>query len=471
MGAATPAVGTVGAGVPPLHATRTPARSPTATERMLRGPIAPTLLRMAAPNVIGLFAFTFMTGFDGWLVGRLGNDALAGVAIVLPLSMLMLQMSAGSLGGSTTAAVARALGSGQPAQAAALARHAVLLGLAASLAFTLVGVHGFVFEAMGARGGVLEQAGRYAGVLFAGAAAIWTQNVLAGVARGAGEMRATAVALVGTAAMHLLLAPRLVFGAGPIPALGVAGAAASTVLCNALSSLAMLAWLSRRGSALDLMGGRWRFESATARPILAVALPSAMNPILSNASIAFATVAMGSFGHLAVAAYGIAARLEYILVPIVFGMGSALTAIVAANMGARQGARAKRVAWTGAGFVWVVTGLIGAWAAVWPGAWMSLFTADPAVRSAGAAYLRIAGVSYGFYGLALALFFASQGAGRMAWPILGSALRFLVVAVGGWLALKVGGSAPTALHAVIALSLGVMGIGLAAATWAADWER
>jgi len=81
-----------------------------ATQRMLRGPVLPTLLRLATPNVLGLFANTIVIGFDGYIVGRLGAEALAGVAVVLPLAMLMLQMSAGGLGGSTTAVVARALG-------------------------------------------------------------------------------------------------------------------------------------------------------------------------------------------------------------------------------------------------------------------------------------------------------------------------------------------------------------------------
>src|SRR5216110_1092124 len=109
-----------------------------ATLRMLQGPVMPTLLRLATPNVLGLFANTIVIGYDGYIVGRLGADALAGVALVLPLAMLMLQMSAGGLGGSTTAAVARALGAGDARHAARLAQHALLIGLAASLVFTLL---------------------------------------------------------------------------------------------------------------------------------------------------------------------------------------------------------------------------------------------------------------------------------------------------------------------------------------------
>lgn len=442
-----------------------------AAQRMLGGPVLPTLLRLATPNVIGLFATTVMIGFDGYIVGRLGADALAGVAVVLPLAMLMLQMSAGALGGSTTAAVARALGAGDPAQATRLAQHALLVGLAASLFFTLLATRPALYGALGASVGALAQATSYASVLFAGAAAIWSVNVLGGIARGTGNMLAASLALVGTTALHLLLCPLLVFGAGPVPPLGVAGAAASTVACNAVSALALFAWLSRARGPVRLLGAPWQLQAAAFRRILAVALPSAVNPLLSNGSIALATAYMAVFGSVAIAAYGIAARLEYILVPIAFGMGSALTAMVATNMGARQGKRAKRITWAGAGLVLGVTGAIGLAAAAWPNAWMGLFTSDASVQAAGSVYLRIVGGCYGFFGLGLALFFASQGAGRLAWPLAASTVRLAIVAVGGWLAVHVAGGPPEALHAIVASSLAALGLTLAAAIYLADWEN
>lgn len=441
-----------------------------ATQRMLRGPVFPTLLRLAAPNVLGLFANTVMIGFDGYIVGRLGADALAGVAIVLPLAMLMLHMSAGSLGGGATAVVARALGAGDAHLATRLARHAILLGIVASIVFTLLCSGPFVYAAMGARGPILEEAGAYAAVLFGGAAAIWSVNVLAGVARGTGQMGAAALALVGTTLMHLVLCPVLVFGAGPLPALGVAGAATSTVVTSGLAALGLLGWLSQRNRPVRVLASGWQVEGGVLRLILQIALPSALSPILSNGSIAMATGYVASFGGLAIAGYGIAARLEYILVPIAFGFGSALTAMVATNLGAQQATRAKRIAWAGACLVWLVTGLIGLWAAIWPQAWMGLFTADAAVQQAGSAYLRIVGNTYGFFGLGMALFFASQGAGRLTWPLLASAARLLVVAVGGGVALQVAAGRPEALYAVVAVSLLVTGITLAAATHLSDWS-
>jgi putative MATE family efflux protein len=441
-----------------------------ATQRMLHGPVLPTLLRLATPNVLGLFANTIVIGFDGYIVGRLGADALAGVALVLPLAMLMLQMSAGGLGGSTTAAVARALGAGDARHAARLAQHALLVGLAASLVFTLLASSPGVYAAMGARGSVLAQAASYAAVLFAGASVIWSVNVLTGIARGSGNMVAAAAALVGTTVMHLMLCPVLVFGGGPFPALGVAGAAASTVTCNGISALVLLAWLSRPDAPVRVIGSPWQVHRAAFRSLLGVALPSSLGPILSNGAILLATAYVGTFGSLAIAAYGIAARLEYILVPIAFGVGGALTAMVAANLGAKQAARAKYVTWAGAGVVWLVTGVIGLVAAVQPSLWMAMFTSDPSVQAAGGAYLRIVGGTYGFFGLGLALFFASQGAGRMRWPLLASTSRLAVVAVGGWLVLHVAHAGPDALYAVIAIGLVVMGTTVAAATYFANWE-
>jgi len=158
-----------------------------ATQRMLRGPVLPTLLRLATPNVLGLFANTIVIGFDGYIVGRLGAEALAGVAVVLPLAMLMLQMSAGGLGGSTTAVVARALGAGDTHEATRLAQHALLLGLAASLLFTLLFSAPAAYVLLGARDGVLAQAASYAGVLFSGAAARWGAEGRGGRGRRGGR--------------------------------------------------------------------------------------------------------------------------------------------------------------------------------------------------------------------------------------------------------------------------------------------
>lgn len=114
-------------------------------------------------------------------------------------------------------------------------------------------------------------------------------------------------------------------------------------------------------------------------------------------------------------------------------------AIVGTCLGAGQRERAMRATWIGAGIAVAMTEAIGLWAASCPHAWLSLFTEDAAMLEAGSQYLHAVGPLYGFFGLGLLLFFASQGAGRLLWPMLGNMTRLAVAAIGGWLALQWGG--------------------------------
>ena len=443
------------------------------TQQMLHAPLLPTLLRLATPNVVGLFATTLVIGYDGFILGRLGADALAGVALVFPLSMLMLQMSAGGIGGAVTAAVARALGAGRHDDADRLAQHALLVAalLAALFMLVLLGLGSSIYAGMGGRGAALASALAYSNLLFGGALVIWLANVLAAVVRGAGNMLLPSLWMLGAALLHVGLCPLLVFGWGPLPGLGVAGAAASTLTTSAVVAVAMAANLLRRDGAVQLLRARWQLRGAMLGGILRVGAPASLSPVLSNGSIATATAFIGSFGTAALAGYGVAARLEYILVPIAFGFGTALTAMVATNMGAGQRDRALRAAWTGGGVVMAITGSIGLAAALAPALWMERFSTDPAVLAFGADYLRIVGGCYGFFGLGLALFFASQGAGRMLWPLVGSAARLLLVAIGGWLAVRVFGLPASGFFAVVAASLVVYGLVIAGAIRLGSWTR
>ena len=324
---------------------------------------------------------------------------------------------------------------------------------------------------MGGRGAALADALAYSNVLFGGAVVFWLFNVLAAASRGSGNMLLPAATLLGTALLHVLLCPLLVFGWGPIRGLGVAGAAASSVTINGIGAVVMASQLLRPGGAVQLQRLPLRLRMDLLRDILRVGMPASLNPVISNASIAVATAFVGSFGTAALAGYGVAARLEYILVPIAFGFGTALTAMVATNMGAGRPQRALQVAWTGGAVVAAITGTIGLAAALAPALWMDIFTTDANVRAIGSRYLNIAGGSYGLFGLGLALLFASQGAGRMAWPLVASTTRLLVVTAGGWVAIHLLQVPAWGFFFVVAASLAIYGITLAAAIRLGGWTR
>ena len=145
---------------------------------------------------------------------------------------------------------------------------------------------------------------------------------------------------------------------------------------------------------------------------------------------------VGRFGPAAIAGYGTGSRLEYLLVPIVFGLGGPLVALVGTNMGAGQHRRALRAAWIGAAIAAGLTGSIGLYAAAFPHTWLSLFDTDPTMLDAGSRYLQSVGPFYGLFGLGMALYFASQGTGRLWWPLLANLARLAIAAGGGWLALR-----------------------------------
>lgn len=443
------------------------------TRLLLSAPLVPTLLKMASPNVLSLVAATVVVAWDAWLVGRLGADALAGVALVVPLSMLMVQMSSGAIGGTVAAMVARSLGAGRRDDAERLAQQSlwVALAMAALFGVLVLGFGRALFSAFGGRGAALEAALGYAQVWFAGAAAIWVTNVLAGVVRGSGQMLLPAATIAGIALAHVLLSPLLVFGAGPWAGLGIAGAAASTVACHTVAAVVLAGRLARGGTGVRLHLHGWRPQPQVLRGLLAIGLPTAMSPVLSNASIATATALIASHGTAALAGFGLAARLEYIVLPIAFGFGSALTTLVATNIGAGQRERALRAAWTGAAIVTALSGAIGLFAALAPGWWMGLFTSDPQVHAFGSLYLRIAGSCYGLFGLGLALYFASQGAGRMFWPLVGSVTRLAVVAAGGWVAVKWFHAEVGVLFAVVAAGFVVYAAIIAGAVSLGRWAR
>jgi Na+-driven multidrug efflux pump len=183
------------------------------------------------------------------------------------------------------------------------------------------------------------------------------------------------------------------------------------------------------------------------------------------------TGAVGVFGIDALAGYGTASRLDYIMIPLMFGLGTALVTIVGTNVGAGQVARARRIAWTGAIFAALVLEAIGLFVAFLPQAWIGIFTNEPAVLATGALYLREVGPFYGFIGLALLIYFASQGAGTILLPILAGTLRLLIAAVLGWVAVTRFNAGLPVLFALVAASSVAFAALSAAALLRPGWGR
>ena len=458
----TPAVPTVPAQTP--RATLNPR-----TQLLLEGRITTTLLRLAWPNIVVMLVQASTGLIETWFVSRLGTDALAGMALVFPGFMMMQMLSGGAVGGGISSAIARALGGGRRSDADALVWHAIIINVALGiLCSVLVLVFGpWLYRALGGVGTSLDAALSYSNVVFAGVALVWLMNALASVLRGTGNMLVPSIAICAGVALLVPLSPCLIFGFGPVPALGIAGGGIAVVLTTALTAAA-LAWYIWSGRSV-VHPKLPRLRQALFIEILRVGAVGSVNTLQTTLVFVLTTALVGAAGGPeAVAGYGTGARLEYLLIPLVFGLGAPLVALVGTNIGAVQRARALRIALTGGALAFVLTEMIGLAAAFWPQAWLGLFGSDPRMIETGSAYLHAVGPTYGFFGLGLALYFASQGAGRLIWPLLSGFLRLVIAIGGGWLALGATGSLSW-LFAALAAGLVVYGITLLAAIGSGVW--
>ncbi len=439
---------------------------------MLVGPILPTILTLAAPNVLNVAMQSLVSISDSWFVSQLGLVDLAALALVFPTQMALGQMSAGAMGGGVSSSVARALGSGNRAAAEAAAAHALVIaiGMAALFAIVLVGFGRPIYGALGGSGRALDGAIAYASVLFLGCGAHWIANTLASVLRGTGDMKTPGYALVATAALQIPLTGALTLGWFGLPKLGIVGPATAAVIVFTLAAVWMLSRLVGPKAALRLRwpldGFRWR----SFRDILKVGLVACLVVILTNGTVLLVTGLIGRAGDAAIAGYGIGSRLEYMLVPISFGIGATLTALVGTNIGAKQFARAQRVAWMGALMAGGIAAAIGLVVAIEPDLWLRLFTNDPAALASGRTYLSIVGPVYGFFGLAMALYFASQGTGEMVWPVIANLCRILIAVCGSLLALDVLGWGLPGLFTFVALGIVCFSAVLAFSTTRPAWR-
>ncbi len=436
---------------------------------LLEAGAAKVLWRLATPNVVAVATMTAVTFADAWYVGKLGTAALASLALVFPFLSLMQMMAGGAIGGGTTSAVARAFGAGDMARAAKTAWHAVLIAiLMAGVFMVVLGLFARpVFALLGGEGAALQGAVDYARIVFGGAAATWFVFVISAIYRGVGDTVTPARAITTSSLVQIVLSGGLTLGWFGLPALGIAGAATAWIICQGLAAAYLTTSLCRGKGEFRLRPHA--VEWAPVRDIMAVGGLGLIHSFCLAMTVAVITGYVGRYGTEALAGYGLGARLELMLVPIAFGIGAALTAAVGVNVGAGHYARARRIAWAGAGVVMALTGLLGLIAAMVPSLWLDLFTADSEVYAFGARYLVIAAPFYAIFGLGQAFYFASQGTGRMVLPVTVTISRFALVATLGALITAFDGDI-TWLFVTVALGLVIMGVGQALCVLGPGWH-
>lgn len=439
---------------------------------LLTAPLGRSLFRLAGPTTVIMLAQIAVALAETWFLAELGTAALAGSALVVPFITMMHNMAAGGVGGGVASAMARALGAGRTDEARLLVPQAILLGVGIGLLFTVFGWFALpaLYPAMigsGAdgSGAALGEALMFGALWSLAGPLVWVNFFLSAMLRGGGDAVTPARISLPLSALYVPVCGVMMLGAGPLPGLGIAGLPLAAILSN-IVSIALQARALWRGK----LGFMPLATLLPLRPqvhveILRTGLPASLNSVVAMATGLLATGLVGQFGTAALAGWGIALRLEFMLAPVAFGIGSGAMTLVGIAAGAGDWRRAVRASWLAAVTAFLVVGIVGWIVALVPGSWARLFSADPDVLAAAVACLRWTGPVFCLFALGLALNFAYQGMGRMTVPVLASFVRSAVWVAGGPWAL--GAYGLRGVFAIAALGLAVYGLtlGIALALW------
>jgi Na+-driven multidrug efflux pump len=412
---------------------------------------------------------------EAYFASLLGVTALAGIALVFPLVMLTQMLSAGAIGGAISVSVSRGLGARKPGRAATLAFTAWIIatGFALVMAAAIALFGSTIFGGLGGGPEAVAAAITYALVFFPGCLAIWLCHASLSVIRGTGDMQMPSLLLLLVSIASIPLSGGFALGWGPFPALGMAGLPLGLVVAYGIGALVAISYIASGRVGLELKGAVAHIDLDMFRDILRVGGMASVNTALTVLTVVLMVGMVGRYGEAALAGYGLGARLEFLMIPVIFGIGAAMTAMVGANIGAGNRDRALRIAWTGSLASAAIVGSIGLVLAVFPDLWLGLFLepSNSDALEAGRSYFRFVAPFYAFFGLGLALFFASQGAGRMLWPVVGSLCLMAVAMVGAIVLTSATSLEILGVFTAIGWAMFVYGLVIGIAIWRTRWKR
>ena len=428
------------------------------------------LWKLGLPNGVAWLTWTLATFADAFILGILGTIPLAVIALVFPFQMLMLMMAAGAIGGGTTSSVGRAIGNKDIEKAQSSCFHSIVISFLMSCIYAVI-FYFFshdIFLFMGASGEVLNGAIAYSKIFFSFSVFFWLFNILASIIRGIGDTYTPAKAITLGSVLQIILSFLFTLGIGAFPEMGVIGPSISIVICHIVMTLYLIYYLFFVQKTINIRFQKLKLNIFN--DIMKVGGLGLLNSITIAMTVAVVTGYVGNFGDKALAGYGLGSRLELILTPIIFGLGAALTASVSINIGSKQFKRARQIAWTGGLISFGLIGIIGLFAAIFPQLWINNFSSDPEALIYGKTYLNIVAPFYCLFGLGQALYFASQGTGKLINPIFIGLLRFFTVVIFGYIAISYNVSIDYIFYGV-SLGLIITGIGMSLCLLGSEWKK
>lgn len=409
---------------------------------LTQGSVGAALLRLAGPMLFGIAAVISVQLVDTYFVGKLGTEPLAALSFTFPVALTLTSLAIGMAAGAASV-VSRSIGQGRRRNARRRAFDALVLATTIAVALAALGLVLVrpLFELLGADGQVLEYVVAYMRIWFLSLPFVVVPMVANSMLRAWGEAFWPSFTMIAASVINAGATPLLIFGYGPVPEMGIEGAAAATLLARMIS-LAMALYLvsvHKRIVRFCLPGVKAFADSA--RRILAVGIPAALGNASNPAGVIVATALIAVLGSQTVAAFGVATRIEAFAILPMLALSSAIGPVTGQNWGAGRIDRARQA-------LMIAFGFCAAWAVVLAGLfWMfgetvaGWFASEPAVAEEAAVYLAIVPLSLFGYGIAIVAAGAFNGIGRSVTGLgysLTRALIFYVPLV--WAASRIDGS-------------------------------
>ncbi len=369
--------------------------------RILEAPVGKTLIGLAVPMVFGILSMVAYNLADTLFVGRLGKDQLAALSFTFPV-VLMIGSLAQGIGMGTSAVVSRAIGSEAYERVRRLATDSLILGLAVVGVGVISGLFTItpLFRLLGARGVVLEYIGEYMRIWYFGMIFVVVPMVGNNIIRATGDSKTPGTIMILGAVANLVLDPLFIFGLGPMPALGIRGAALATLIGRGITFVIAMYVLVFREKLLefDLPKPVEVWESW--KEILHIGIPNAATKMIIPVGQGVIIGIVATYGAAAVAGYGVATRIEFFSLAALNALSSVIGPFIGQNLGAGKLDRVRAGFRVSGGFSLLVGGVLFLVYLLMAGKIASLFNTDPEVIATAALYLRIVSIAYaaqGFY--------------------------------------------------------------------------
>ncbi len=404
------------------------------------GSIRKHIIFLAAPMLVAMFMHNLFTLVDTFFVGKLGPEAIAAVTASFPVFFIIIALITG-LGIGVNSFVARSIGAKDFGKVNIIAENGLII---AGVLYLLTLVVGFftikpLVAFLGVQPNVAGFMGDYISVIYLGSFAFFFGNLANAMLQGEGDTKTPMKALIMANIANIILDPAFIFGLGPLPAMGVKGAAIATIISQAFGAVYAYSYLFSGKAFVKLKFKKLVYSSQIIKGILSVSLPTSAAQGAIAVGIFFMNKLVATFGSAALAGFGIAFRLESVAVLPALALGLATLTMIGQNIGAKQHHRARLASTFSSLSAFLFMEGIGIMFFLTSPLWISIFTSAPEVISYGKQYFGIVALAYGFIGLRFIAVSSFQGLGKALYVLGVTSFNFgLMIAAAYVLAFKLG---------------------------------